>query len=133
MRPRSPTFLAGLLLAGVAAAQDLTSASLGVVYDLDDANSGSIARYYVAKRGIPLENILGVHAGHADVVSPEAFASLRRDVLDRLPTAAAIAGHRVVATVRGGLHVRYQRHGGWLSGGLLRARVRCDAEQSAVR
>jgi uncharacterized protein (TIGR03790 family) len=85
--PRSTTFLAGLLLAGVAAAQDLTSASLGVVYDLDDANSASIARYYVAKRRIPPENLLGVHAGDADVVSPEAFASLRREVLDRLPTA----------------------------------------------
>lgn len=71
----------------MAAAQDLTSASLGVVYNLDDANSGSIARYYLAKRGIPPENLLGVHAGDADVVSPEAFASLRREVLDRLPTA----------------------------------------------
>ncbi len=80
--------LAGLVLATatVAAAQELTSASLGVVYNLDDVDSVSIARYYAAKREIPPENLLGVHAGHADVISPDAFAPLRREVLDGLPT-----------------------------------------------
>jgi uncharacterized protein (TIGR03790 family) len=95
MRFRSAAVLAALVTATamttatstVATAQDLTSASLGVVYDLDDANSVSIARLYVAKRGIPPENLLGVHVGHTDVMSPDAFASLRREVLDGLSTA----------------------------------------------
>src|SRR5579872_4175394 len=64
LRSRSGPILAGVLLAGAAAAQGLTPVSLGVVYDLDDANSGAIARYYAAKRGIPTENLLGVHAVH---------------------------------------------------------------------
>jgi uncharacterized protein (TIGR03790 family) len=74
------------MLSAVVAAQDLTASSLGIVYDVDDLNSRTLARYYAGRRSIPAENLVGVHAGHAAEMPPEAFATLRGEVLHRLPT-----------------------------------------------
>src|ERR1700675_4528395 len=68
-------------------AEGLTAARLGVIYNLDVPASVEIAHVYAAKRGIPAENVLGIHLPNTDVVSPEVFAAARSRVLDRLPTA----------------------------------------------
>lgn len=74
-----------LILASTAGAQVLTAARLGLLYNLDDPSSQSIAKFYAAKRSIPAANVLGVHVGQANNLSPDAFAPIRKQALDRLP------------------------------------------------
>jgi uncharacterized protein (TIGR03790 family) len=79
--------LAGALLVGVAHAEGLVAARLGVIYNLDDAASHRVALYYAAQRNIPSENVIGIHVPNANVLLPEDFAMLRAQLLDRLPSA----------------------------------------------
>ena len=71
---------------GYANAEGLTAERLGVLYNLDEASSREVALYYAARRSIPRANVVGVHLGGADILAPDAFAPLRRQALDRLPT-----------------------------------------------
>ena len=75
-----------LLLIGSAHAQELSAARLGVLYNIDVSNSREVALYYAAQREIPPANVLGIHLPNVDVISPEAFAPIRQQALDRLPT-----------------------------------------------
>jgi uncharacterized protein (TIGR03790 family) len=75
-----------LLCVDAASPEPLGAASLGVVYNLDDDASREVAAFYVAQRKIPTENVLGIHLPGTDVMTPAAFAPLRRQVLDRLPS-----------------------------------------------
>jgi len=79
--------LIGSILMQGAVAEGLTARRLGVIYDLDDARSGRVASYYATQRGIPSENVLGIHLPGVDVLGPEALTVLRRQVLGELPTA----------------------------------------------
>lgn len=71
---------------GCANAEGLNAARLGVLYNLDDPSSQAIALFYAARRSIPAANVLGLHLGSAKVLTPEAFAPMRTQALDRLPT-----------------------------------------------
>ncbi len=67
-------------------AEGLTAARLGVIFNIDVPASVEIARLYAARRGVPAENVVGIHLPDADTLSPEALAPARARVLDRLPT-----------------------------------------------
>jgi uncharacterized protein (TIGR03790 family) len=54
---------------------------------LDNAASKQVAFDYAAQRAVPTENIIGIHVPDVNVLLPEAFAPLRSQVLDRLPSA----------------------------------------------
>lgn len=77
---------AGLLLMGSAHAEGLTAARLGVLYNADVPSSREVALYYAAQRAVPPENVFGIHLPDVDVISPEAFAPIRRQALDQMPT-----------------------------------------------
>ncbi len=79
--------LIGSILIQGAVAEGLTADRLGVIYDLDDARSGRVAAYYATQRGVPAQNVLGIHLPGVDVLGPEALTVLRRQVLSELPTA----------------------------------------------
>ncbi len=79
--------LVGSILMQGAVAEDLTADRLGVIYNLDDAQSGRVASYYATQRGVPSQNVLGIHLPMVDVLGPEALMVLRRQVLGELPTA----------------------------------------------
>ena len=70
----------------MASPESLSAANLGVIYNLDAAESREVAAFYVAQRKIPAENVIGIHLPSTDVMTPEAFAPLRVQVLDRLPS-----------------------------------------------
>ena len=63
----------------------MTPARLGVLFNLDDEASGRVARYYAARRAIPAENVIGLHLPSVAVMSPDAFAPLRKRALEQLP------------------------------------------------
>src|SRR5271167_4142064 len=63
----------------------MSAERLAVLYNLDDASSRPIAEFYAAERSIPAANVLGFHVGHANVLSPDAFAPIRSQMLARLP------------------------------------------------
>jgi len=67
-------------------AQGLSAARLGVLYNADDPRSHAIALFYAAKRSIPAANVLGLHLGSATALAPAAFAPLRKQAIDQLPT-----------------------------------------------
>jgi uncharacterized protein (TIGR03790 family) len=71
--------------AGWANAETLSAERLGVLYNLDDASSQEVALYYAARRSIPKSNIVGVHLGDGNVVTPERFAPIRDRAVDQLP------------------------------------------------
>jgi uncharacterized protein (TIGR03790 family) len=77
--------LAAFALFAQARAETLSATRLGVLYNLDDPSSRSIAEFYAAKRAIPVANVLGVHLGRADAVSPDSFVPIRSQTLGRLP------------------------------------------------
>jgi uncharacterized protein (TIGR03790 family) len=77
--------LGALALAGSAGAEGLIAARLAVLYNLDDASSQAMARFYAQKRAIPAANILGVHVGQANALAPDVFTAVRKQMLDRLP------------------------------------------------
>lgn len=79
--------LAAVSLAAHAHAVGLTAAQLGVIYSLDDPSSREVARYYAAQRAIASDNLIGIHLPSTRVITPEMFAPIRRQVLDRLPVA----------------------------------------------
>ena len=87
LRAKCLPALAGLLLVCGARAEGLVAARLGVVYSLDDAGSRQVALYYAAQRAIPSENVLGIHVPNVNVLQPEEFAPIRKELLDRLPAA----------------------------------------------
>ena len=68
-------------------AETLTAASLGVIYNVDDANSKKIAFEYAAQRNVPLDNLIGIHAPTVPVWDPAVFGSVRSALVDRLPSA----------------------------------------------
>ena len=78
----------GSLTAGAAeqGVSGLYAARLGVIFNLDSAASVDTAHFYAQQRGIPAENLLGVHLPAAEVMSPQAFKSVRDEVLQKLPT-----------------------------------------------
>jgi uncharacterized protein (TIGR03790 family) len=77
--------IATLASLGCASAENLSAARLGVLFNLDDASSREVALYYAARRAIPESNVVGIHAGDAKILTPEAFAPIRLQALDRLP------------------------------------------------
>ena len=79
--------MAGALLVGVAHAEGLVAARLGVIYNLDDAASRQVALDYAAQRAVPSENVIGIHLPNDNVLLPETFAPIRAQLLDRLPAA----------------------------------------------
>ena len=76
-----------MLAHGGAHAEGLVAERLGVLFDLDDARSGEVARDYAARRAVPAQNLIGLHLPHLTVISPDSFAPLRRQALARLPAA----------------------------------------------
>ncbi len=78
--------LALVWLAQSVHAEVLTAARLGVIYNLDVPASVEIARRYAARRGVPAENVVGIHLPDGDILSPEALAPARTRVLELLPT-----------------------------------------------
>jgi uncharacterized protein (TIGR03790 family) len=77
--------LATLALFTGARAEGLVAARLAVIFNLDDAASSSVARYYATQREIPAENILGIHLPSVNVLQPNEFGPIRQQLLDRLP------------------------------------------------
>jgi uncharacterized protein (TIGR03790 family) len=77
--------LGGLLWAGLLPAAGLSASRLGVIYSLDDPASRQVAAYYATRRRIPSENLIGIHIPTTAAISPEVFAPLRQQVLERLP------------------------------------------------
>jgi len=75
------------MLAGWANAETLSAERLGVLYNLDDPSSQEVALYYAARRSVPKSNVVGIHLGGAEVLTPEAFTPLRINALDKLPAA----------------------------------------------
>ncbi len=78
--------VAATALLSCANAQDLSAGRLGVLYNLDDPSSQAVALFYAAKRSIPRANVVGLHLGSAKILSPDAFAPLRAQAIERLPT-----------------------------------------------
>jgi uncharacterized protein (TIGR03790 family) len=83
--PRFLLSIAALASSGAAAADGLGALRLGVLYNLDDESSQPIAQFYAVKRAIPAANVLGVHMGRVNVLSPEEFAPIRKQAMERLP------------------------------------------------
>lgn len=67
-------------------AEGLNAARLGVLYNLDDPSSQEIALFYAGRRSIPAANVLGLHLGNANILTPEAFVPVRKQAIDHLPT-----------------------------------------------
>jgi len=79
--------VAGLaVFAALSNAEGLSAQRLGVIYNLDDAASGEIARLYAAQRAIPAANLAGVHLPDTDVMSPDTFMRARGEAFRQLPT-----------------------------------------------
>jgi uncharacterized protein (TIGR03790 family) len=83
---RLVTFLAIMGAACAARAEGLDAVRLGVVFNLDDSSSREIAQYYAQKRGIPDENLVGIHLPASNTITPQEFEPLRAFVLDHLPS-----------------------------------------------
>jgi uncharacterized protein (TIGR03790 family) len=81
------SFIAFWLLSSAAHTQALSAARLGVLYNLDEPGSRELAAFYVARRSIPAENLVGLHLAGQDVIDPNKFASLRSLALEQLPSA----------------------------------------------
>jgi uncharacterized protein (TIGR03790 family) len=84
---RAVLFLGIALLAGRGQAQALTPDSLAIIYDRDDAASGRIAHYYADRRHVPAVNLIGLSPPHRDSIDRFELARLRKEMLDRLPSA----------------------------------------------
>jgi uncharacterized protein (TIGR03790 family) len=82
---RPAAALLALIAIGCANASSLSAERLGVIYNIDDSTSESVARAYARRRAIPIENVLGVHLGRADVISPAAFTPSRDALILQLP------------------------------------------------
>jgi uncharacterized protein (TIGR03790 family) len=67
-------------------ADGLIAARLGIIYNIDDARGHRVALYYASQRGVPAENVIGVHLPMVDVLAPETFQPIRAKLLDQLPT-----------------------------------------------
>jgi uncharacterized protein (TIGR03790 family) len=78
-------FAALLIMAAGLHAQGLAPDRLGILYNLDEPSSKSVALYYAARRGIPLANTAGVSLGSANVISPDSFGEIRIRALNALP------------------------------------------------
>ena len=78
--------LIGWFAVAGAHAEGLTAARLGVVYELDDPHSRQVALYYALQRGVPLQNLVGLHVPRVDVLSPQAFTPLRDQLIQNLAT-----------------------------------------------
>lgn len=78
---------AGLTLIGIAHADSLHAASLGVLYNLDDPASRQVALYYAAHRAIPSQNVIGIHLPRVAIMAPQSFSSIRQRALYELPAA----------------------------------------------
>ena len=66
-------------------AASLDAHRLGVLFNLDDANSREIAAYYAEQRGIPRDHVIGIHLPIADSMPPGDFVRLRQQIIDELP------------------------------------------------
>jgi uncharacterized protein (TIGR03790 family) len=67
-------------------AEGLGADRLAVLYNLNDASSGDMARLYAKQRAIPAANVLGIRIPSVDVIAPETFTPLRDQIMSRLPT-----------------------------------------------
>ena len=75
-----------VLLAADALAEGLGADELGVIYNRADASSSRLAAVYAARRHIPAANLVGLEVPDRAVLSREELASLRGEMLERLPT-----------------------------------------------
>jgi uncharacterized protein (TIGR03790 family) len=82
---RLAAVILALLGCAAANASSLSASRLGVLYNLDDASSEGVARTYARRRAVPAENVIGVHLGRADVITPAAFAPVRSALIVQLP------------------------------------------------
>lgn len=64
----------------------LTAHELAIVVNEDDPDSRALAARYQSARGIPVENVITVHAGTESNLPRTRFISLREEVLRRTPT-----------------------------------------------
>lgn len=80
--------ITGVLVIGTARPEGLTARRLGVLYNLDDAPSRQVALLYALQRGVPSENVVGVHLPNIPAMTPDEFASVRPAALDQLPARA---------------------------------------------
>jgi uncharacterized protein (TIGR03790 family) len=79
--------LAGLVLvAARACAEGLEPEQLGVIFNRADASSAHLATYYAARRHVPAANLIGLDVPDRTVLSREELTSLRREMLEKLPT-----------------------------------------------
>jgi uncharacterized protein (TIGR03790 family) len=78
--------LALVLWAMQARAEGLNADRLGVIYSTTDASSVRIAKYYAARRGVPVPNLLGLAVPDRAVISRDELKQLRSIALDRLPS-----------------------------------------------
>ncbi len=64
----------------------MTAASLGVIYDRNDAASRRVAQYYVAERHVPSANLIGLSLPARDIITRQELAELRSAMLAQLPS-----------------------------------------------
>jgi uncharacterized protein (TIGR03790 family) len=76
-----------LSIIGTVCAEGLDAARLGVIYNVDDAQSRRVALYYATERAIPSANLIGIHLPPLAVMAPDAFVAVRAQLLEALPTA----------------------------------------------
>jgi uncharacterized protein (TIGR03790 family) len=67
-------------------AEGLTPERVGILYNLDEAASKTIAQYYAERRGIPPANMVGIALGRDNIIAPDAFTALRNRALEQLPS-----------------------------------------------
>jgi uncharacterized protein (TIGR03790 family) len=75
-----------LAWAVTAAGEGLSAARLGVIYDRNDAASRRVAQYYVAKRHVPVANLIGLSLPARDVITRQELTELRSTMLAQLPS-----------------------------------------------
>jgi uncharacterized protein (TIGR03790 family) len=75
-----------LVVASRLQAAGLTADRLGVIYSKDNAASVRAAMRYVALRGVPSSNLVGLSVPDRDVLSRTELAALRDEMLNRLPS-----------------------------------------------
>jgi uncharacterized protein (TIGR03790 family) len=74
------------LIAWRTRAEGLSPDRLGVVYNLNDRSSTNVAKYYAAKRKIPVDNLIGLAVPDRSTLSRAELRKLRAVLLLRLPS-----------------------------------------------
>ena len=73
MTARTAAVILGLVLSAAPTARALEPAEVAVVYNSDFDGSKALAEYYVAKRGVPAENVLAIRASRDEHVDRQSY------------------------------------------------------------